>query len=93
MTLPVRKCSYEVTESSLRAIKKTFRGQEQLVGRAGEQVVFSFLSSVTGRDTERTRKTHLLNTWMRGWCSHRNFGTFNHGVVYLAPGLMAVDRS
>jgi len=31
--------------------------------------------------------------WLRGWCHHRNFGFFNPGAVYSAPGLMAVDGS
>lgn len=44
-------------------------------------------------DIEKLRKTHPINTELRGWCYHRNFGIFNHGAVYLAPDLMAAGRS
>ena len=53
--------------------------------------MFSSISSVAVRDTERTRKTHLINTRLRGWCHCRNVGFFNHGVIYSALGLMAAD--
>ena len=53
------------------------------------QVAFSSIPSMVGKDTERIRKTHLINTWLRGWCNHKN--SFDHGAVYSAPGLMAVD--
>lgn len=43
---------------------------------------------VTARNTERTRKTHVIKMWLRGWCHCRNFGFFDHGVVYSAPGLI-----
>ena len=55
------------------------------------QVVFFSILSVALRDTDRIRKTHLINRWLRGWCHRRNFGFFDHGAVYLAPGLMAAD--
>jgi len=32
--------------------------------------------SLAGKDTERSRKTLLINTWMRGWCNCKNFGFF-----------------
>jgi len=47
---------------------------------------FLSVPSVAGRDTERTRKSHLINTWLRGWCCCRNFGFFDHRAVYSAPG-------
>ena len=43
------------------------------------------------RDTEWARKTQVMNKWLRGWCCHMNFGLFDHGVIYSAPGLMAAD--
>ena len=55
------------------------------------QVLFSSMPSVAQRDTERTRESHLINMWLRGWWHHRNFSFYDHGVVYSAPGLMAVD--
>jgi len=55
------------------------------------QVLFSSMPSVAQRDTERTRESHLINMWLRGWWHHRNFSFYDHGVVYSAPGLMAAD--
>lgn len=52
--------SNEDTERSLRANKRDFGGLWQLVDRV--QVVFSSISSVAARETERTRKTHHVNT-------------------------------
>ena len=46
---------------------------------------------VAGRDTERAMKTHLINTWLRAWGLHSNFGFFNRGMIYSVPGLMAAD--
>jgi len=51
------------------------------------QVAFFSIPSMAGKDTERIRKTHLINTWLRGWCKCKNFGFFEHGAVYYAPGL------
>jgi len=55
-------------------------------------VVFSSIPSVTGNSTERGRKTHLVNRWLRDWCHRSNFGFFDHEEVYTAPGLLAIDR-
>lgn len=46
---------------------------------------------MVGRDTERTRKNHVINAWLTGWCHGRNFGFFNPGVVYTASGLMVAN--
>ena len=54
-------------------------------------MVFSSIPMVTGRGIERTQKAHLLNTWLRGWCQHRNFGFYDHGALYSAPGLLSAD--
>ena len=87
--LTVEASSDEVGERSLNIIKKDLRGLGQLVDRVSIQVIFSSIPSVVGKDTENSRKTHLINTWLRGWCNHKN--SFDHGAVYSAPGLMAVD--
>lgn len=47
-------------------------------------MVFSSIPSVAVRNTERTAKTHLINTWLKSWCHHRNFGLFDYGVDYSA---------
>jgi len=49
----------------------------------------SFIPSVAGTSTERGRKTHLVNRWLRDRCHRSNFGFFDHGEVYTAPGLLA----
>jgi len=53
--------------------------------------VFTSIPSVAGKNTERDRKTHLMNRWLRDWCHRLNFGFFDHGEVYTAPGLLATD--
>ena len=56
------------------------------------QVIFSSICSVAGRDSERSRKTLLINTWLRDWCNLKNFGFvffFDCEAVYSAPGLMS----
>ena len=78
----------EVAERSPKAIKRDFRALGRLVEGSGAQVVFSSIPSVAGNSTERGRKTHLVNTWLRDWCHQSNFGFFNHGEVYTAPGLL-----
>jgi len=55
--------------------------------------MFSSILSVAGNSTERDRKTHLANRWLRDWCHWSNFGFFDHGEVHTAPGLLATGRS
>jgi len=78
----------EIVERSPKAIKRDFR---TLVEGSGAQVVFSSIPSVAGKSSERGRKTHLINRWLRDWCHRWNFGFFDHGEVYKAPGLLATD--
>ena len=56
-------------------------------------MVFSSIPSVAGLDTERIKKTHLINKWLRGWCKHRNFGFFDHGAIYSVRAMMAANGS
>ena len=53
--------------------------------------MFSSIPLVAGRRTERNRKSHLINAWLRGWCQWWNFVFFDHGAVYMAPGLLETD--
>lgn len=55
------------------------------------QLLFSSIPSVAGQDTERIKKTHLINKSLRGCCKHRNLGFFDHGAIYPAPGTMSAD--
>jgi len=51
-------------------------------------MVFSSIPSMARKSTEMDRKTHLIIRWFRDWW---NFGFFDHGEVYTAPGLLATD--
>jgi len=73
--------SDEIAERSPEAIKRDFRPLGRLVEGSGEQVVFSSILSVAGKNTARDRKTHLINRWLRGWCCQWNFGFIDHGEV------------
>jgi len=83
--------SDEIAETSPKVIKRDFRALGRLAEGSGAQVVFSSIPSVAGKSTERSRKTHLINRWLRDWCHQWNFGFFDHGEVYTAPGLLATD--
>jgi len=81
----------EIADRSPKAIKRGFRALGQQVEGSGAQVVFSSFPSVAEKNTERDRKTHLINRWLRGWCRRWNFGFFDYGEVYMALGLLATD--
>ncbi|KFQ34587.1 hypothetical protein N331_07827, partial [Merops nubicus] len=81
----------KVVQRSLKELKKDFKALGLLVRGSGAQVVFSSIPEVKGKNTERGWKTHLINTWLRDWCHRWNFGFFNYGEVYMAPGLLAKD--
>jgi len=83
----------EIAERSPKGIKRDFRAVGRLVEGSGMQVVFSSIQSVAGNSTVRGRKTHLINKWLRDWCHRSNFGFFDHGGVYTAPGLLATGGS
>ena len=74
--LTVQAGSNEIADRSLRTIKRDFRGLGQLVDGAGVQVVFSSVPSVAAKDTERSKRAHLINTQLRGWCNCRKFVFF-----------------
>ena len=83
--------SDEVATRSLRAIKRDFRALGQLVKGSGAQVVFSSILPVAGNGEGRNRKSQQINTWLRAWCNWQNFGFFDHGLVYMTPGLLVMD--
>jgi len=76
----------EITERSPKAIKRVFRALGRWVEGSGTQVVFSSITPVAGKNTERDRKTHLIIRWFRHWCPQWNFGFFDHGEVYRPAG-------
>jgi len=49
----------EIAERSPKAIRRDFRALGQLFEGSGAQMMFSSVLSVTGKNTERNRKTHL----------------------------------
>ena len=65
-SLIVQAGSDEVADRSLRTIRNDFRGLGMLVDGAGIQVIFACIPTVAGKDTAMIRKTHLINTWLRG---------------------------
>jgi len=83
----------EIAERSPKTIKRDFRALARLLEGSVAQVVFSSIPTVAGKSTERGRKTHLINKWLRDWCHWSNFGFFDHGEVYTAPGLLATGGS
>jgi len=58
--------SYQVAERSLRTVEWNFRALGQIVDGPEVQAVFSSIPSVAERDTERTRKVHVINMCLRG---------------------------
>ena len=89
--LIVQASSNGIADRSLRIINNDFRRLGKLVDGAGIQVVFASIPLVAGTNTEMTRKSHLINAWLRGWCKRKHFGFFDHGAVYSAPGLRSAD--
>lgn len=57
LLLVVQAGSSEITERSLRVIKRDFRTLELLIGGTGVHMLFSSIPSMAIRDAERTRKT------------------------------------
>jgi len=80
----------EIAQRSRQTMKRVFRGLGHLVQGAGAQVMFCSMPSGAVKDTERAWKTQVMNKWLRSWCQGRNFGFFDHGAVYSAPGLLFV---
>ena len=81
----------EVAKRSLRAVKRGFIALGQPVKGLGTQAVFFTILPVTRKDEGRSRKSQQINTWLRAWCYWQNFGVFDHGLVYMTPGMLATD--
>jgi len=81
----------EIAERSPKAIRRDFGTLGQLAEGSVAQVVFSSILSLAEKSTERGRKTHLTDRWLRDWCHWWNFCFFDHEEVYKAPGLLATD--
>ena len=86
--LIVQVGSDEIAQTSLRMMKRDFRGLGHLVQGAGAQVIFCSVPLGAVWGSEQAWKA--MNNWLRGWRRARNFGFFDHGVVYSAPGLLSL---
>lgn len=59
---------------------------------SGAQAVFSQILSVAWNDEGRNRNNQKINTWLPAWCHQQNFVGFDHGSLYMSPGLSVTDR-
>ncbi|GAB0209002.1 hypothetical protein GRJ2_003365900 [Grus japonensis] len=81
----------EAETCTTKAIKRDFRLLGQSLKDSGAQVIFSSLLPVEGSNGGRNRRTQSINAWLCDWCQHHNFGFFDNGAAYTAPGLMNPD--
>ena len=80
----------EETTYSPRAIKRDFKELGWMIMESSSQVIFSYILPST--DSDRNSRIVSINTWLRGWCHHKNFEFFGYRKPYMAPGLLASDR-
>ena len=83
--------SDDITRRSPKAMKRDFRSLGKVIKGSGAQIVFSSIPSVGGMDEEEYRRTQQMSLWLQDWCYSQGFGFFNHGLVYRAPDLLALD--
>ena len=83
--------SDDITGRSPKAMKRDFRALGKLVKGLRAQTVFSSIPSVGGMDEKEYRRTQQMNLWLQDWCYRQGFGFFNHGLVYMASDLLALD--
>jgi len=76
----------EAAMHSPRAIRRDFRALGLSVKKSRAQVIFSSILPVVGSNIRRNRWALCVNTWLCGWCHRHNFGFFNNGMAYIAPG-------
>ncbi|GAB0179489.1 hypothetical protein GRJ2_000414200 [Grus japonensis] len=81
----------EAETCTTKVINRDFRLLGQSLKDLGAQVIFSSLLPVKGSNVGWNRQTQSINAWLRGWCQRHNFGFFDNGVAYTAPGLMNPD--
>ncbi|GAB0209138.1 hypothetical protein GRJ2_003379500 [Grus japonensis] len=81
----------EAETCTTEAIKRDFGLLGQSLKDLGVQVIFSSLLPVEGSNGGWNRRTQSINAWLRGWCQCHNFGFFDNGAAYTAPGLMNPD--
>ena len=89
--LVVQAGSDEVRDKGVRETKRVFRALGRQVKRSGAKVVFSSIPPNAGEDEGRNKKSEQINIWLQAWCHMQNLGFFDHGSVYMAPGLLTTD--
>ncbi|RMC19301.1 hypothetical protein DUI87_03908 [Hirundo rustica rustica] len=82
--------SDEIEKRNVNTIKD-FRALGQVVDMTGAQVVFCSVPFVAEKNDERSRRTHIINKWLEGWCHQQDFGFFDHGASFMAPALLEPD--
>ncbi|KFP04718.1 hypothetical protein N300_13098, partial [Calypte anna] len=91
--LVVQAGSDDINGRNTRAIKKDFKALGRLVGGSGAQVVFTSVPALEQMNEERSRKTYLINRWLRDWCHRKNFGFFDYGMNFsISAGLQLSNR-
>lgn len=75
-----------------RLMRQVLGQSRGLVKETRVQVVFSLIPSVAGKNAEMNRRAHLINMWLKDGCYGRNFGFFDHGMVYTSQGLMETSE-
>ena len=83
--------SDDITRKSPKAMKRDFRSLGKVIRGLGAQIVFSSIPSGGGMEEKEYRRTQQMNLWLQDWCYRQGFGFFNHGLVYRAPDLLALD--
>nr|XP_010304339.1 PREDICTED: suppression of tumorigenicity 5 protein-like [Balearica regulorum gibbericeps] len=81
----------EAETRTTKAIKRDFRVLGQSLKDLGAQVIFASLLPVKGSNGGWNRQPQSINAWLHGWCRCHNFGFFDNGAAYMAPGLMSAD--
>ncbi|KFP92027.1 hypothetical protein N311_01383, partial [Apaloderma vittatum] len=81
----------EIAERWPEAIKRDLRALGQMLEGSGAQVVFASIPSIMRKNSGSFNKVRQINTWLKGWCQQSSFGFFNHGEIYMAPGLLKPD--
>lgn len=75
--------SDEADERNTRIAKRNLQALGCLLGQMGTQVVF-LIPLVSRDECQKELKTRVVPLW--------NFGVFNHGLVYMASGMLETDE-
>ena len=79
--------------ASVCALRMCLLGESSVGWSTSEKHhTYIFSCPFSGREGYKEgQETPLISKWRRGWCKQKNFGFFDHGVIYSAPGMMAAD--